>query len=306
MTEKRARDAHDGIGPTGRVNRLRASHPRRGTPEARSANYWLSAHVFRPSALRFGWAAWRPIAVSIRLMVENRLSASGPRIAFWMKAGPPCPTVPASRLLASAIWVLSRFRLLCTSAAAWAGIATLTFTAGQLTVGAGPVPVAFWPACRTVTPVPFWAEAAPSWFSVQVLRPSAFRSGFGARRPIAVSIRLIVANRLSASGPRIAFWMKLEPPWPTVVLSRLSASAIWVFSSCRLRTTSACASAGTATLTLTFGQLTVGTPAAAFEPDPAAPAAAPVETAVGCAADVPPPWLSVQVLSPSAFRSGLA
>src|SRR3954451_4219585 len=124
MTEKSPRDARDGIDPTGRANRLRASHPRRGTPEAGSASYWLSEQVFRPSALRFGLAALRPIAVSIRLMVANRLSASGPRIAFWMKAGPPWPTVVFSRLLASAIWVLSRFRLLCTSAAAWAGIAT--------------------------------------------------------------------------------------------------------------------------------------------------------------------------------------
>ena len=61
------------------------------------------------------------------------------------------------------------------------------------------------------------AGAAPFWFSVQVDRPSAFRFGFAALRPIAVSIRLIVAKRLSFSGPRIAFWMKFGPPWPTVV-----------------------------------------------------------------------------------------
>ncbi len=52
----------------------------------------------------------------------------------------------------------------------------------------------------------------PFWFSVQAERPSALRFGFAALRPIAVSIRLIVENRLSFSGPRIAFWMKFAPP----------------------------------------------------------------------------------------------
>jgi hypothetical protein len=56
------------------------------------------------------------------------------------------------------------------------------------------------------------AELPPSWFSEQVDRPSAFRFGLAALRPIAVSIRLIVAKRLSSSGPRIAFWMKAGPP----------------------------------------------------------------------------------------------
>src|SRR4051794_30949300 len=287
MTEKRARDVHDGIGPAGRANRLRASHPRRGTPEARSANYWLRPQVFRPSALRFGLAALRPIAVSIRLIVENRLSASGPRIAFWMKAGPPCPTVVFSRLFASAIWVFSSCRLRTTSACASAGTATLTATFGQLTVGTPaaafePEPPA--PAAAPVeTAVGCAAEVPPPWLSVQVLRPSAFRSGLAALRPIAVSIRLIVANRLSASGPRIAFWMKLGPPCPTVVFSRLLASAIWVFSNWRLLWTSACACAGTATPTLTAGQLTVGTAASAEatpRPTPAMAIATPATAAI--------------------------
>jgi hypothetical protein len=61
-------------------------------------------------------AAFRPIAVAIRLMVAVRLSASGPRMAFWMKFGPPWPIVLARRAFASLIWVCSSARLLATSA----------------------------------------------------------------------------------------------------------------------------------------------------------------------------------------------
>lgn len=75
---------------------------------------------------------------------------------------------------------------------------------------------------------------------------------------MAVAMRLIVATRLSLRGPRIAFWMKFGPPWPTVSTSRLLASEIWVFSSVRLRSTSALAEAGIAgRLGATAGQFTV-------------------------------------------------
>src|SRR5882724_12187532 len=104
---------------------------------------------------------------------------------------------------------------------------------------------------------------------VQGAMAATLRSGLGALRPMAVAIRLIVATRLSFSGPRMAFWMKFGPPWPTVVASRLFASAIWVFSSARLLATSACACAGTAgSEPATPGQFTVGV--AAVEPLPAA------------------------------------
>ena len=65
-----------------------------------SEGHWLRVQVERPSAFRFGLAAFRPIAVSIRLIVANRLPFSGPRIAFWMKFGPPSPTDVRSRLFA--------------------------------------------------------------------------------------------------------------------------------------------------------------------------------------------------------------
>jgi hypothetical protein len=44
--------------------------------------YWLRVQGAVPSTFRSGRDAFRPIAVAIRLMVEVRLSASGPRMAF--------------------------------------------------------------------------------------------------------------------------------------------------------------------------------------------------------------------------------
>jgi hypothetical protein len=65
-------------------------------------------------------------------------------------------------------------------------------------------------------------------------------------RPIAVSIRLSAATRLSFSGPRIAFCTKFGPPWPTVSTRRLLASSICFCRFCSSRVTSAWADAGTA------------------------------------------------------------
>jgi hypothetical protein len=59
-------------------------------------------------------------------------------------------------------------------------------------------------------------------------------------------MRLMVATRLSLSGPRIALLTKFGPPCPWLVASRWLASAIWVSRSARLRSTSACAWAGIA------------------------------------------------------------
>ena len=61
-----------------------------------------------------------------------------------------------------------------------------------------------------------------------------------------IAIRSIVEIRLSFSGPRMAFWTKFGPPWPTVLTRRALASSICFFSSARLRSTSACARAGMA------------------------------------------------------------
>ena len=51
---------------------------------------------------------------------------------------------------------------------------------------------------------------------------------------------------MSFSGPRMAFWTKFGPPWPAVLTRRALASSICLFSSARLRSTSACARAGMA------------------------------------------------------------
>ncbi|CAM5708033.1 hypothetical protein SANTM175S_06724 [Streptomyces antimycoticus] len=73
----------------------------------------------------------------MRSRVDFRLSASGPRMAFCTKLGPPSPWLVPSRLSASAICVSSRARLRSTSARASAGISGREpATAGQLMVWA--------------------------------------------------------------------------------------------------------------------------------------------------------------------------
>src|SRR5438067_2362630 len=83
------------------------------------------------------------------------------------------------------------------------------------------------------------------FLSVHVDRPFTSSCGGWATRPIAVTIRLMVAVRLSFNGPRIAFCTKFGPPWPCVDTRRLSASVICCSSRFRLSVTSVIAWSGT-------------------------------------------------------------
>ncbi|SFW78210.1 glycoside hydrolase family 2 TIM barrel-domain containing protein [Amycolatopsis australiensis] len=179
-----------------------------------------------------GLAALRPTAVAMRLIAATRLSFNGPRIAFGTKFGPPWPALVARRSFASAICVSSSCRLRRTSAWAWAGIAgSRLATSGQLICPPALVP----PVCTGAEAAGAGAAWPPRAHVASRPRPC----GFTPWRPIAMAIRSIVDVRLSASGPRIAFGTKFEPPWPALVARRSFASAICVSSSCRLRRTSA-------------------------------------------------------------------
>ncbi|GFJ89893.1 hypothetical protein Prum_035350 [Phytohabitans rumicis] len=134
---------------------------------------------------------------------------------------------------------------------------------------------------------PLAPSATATWVDSGALPPPAVASeqvaspprlvGLVPWRPMEIAIRSIVAVRLSASGPRIAFCTKFAPPWPALVASLLLASAICVFSRARFRDTSACADAGTAgSLSATLGQLMVD--AEALPPAAATPMPTPAKT----------------------------
>src|SRR5204862_16768 len=123
-----------------------------------------------------GFAALRPMAVAIRLIVATRLSSSGPRMAFWTKFGPPWPTVVCRRLLASAIWVFSRSRLRVTSAWAWAGMAgSLLATSGQV----------IWPTAAWLLDAALAAPGSPKVVAIASAPPAIAR----ASAPVAIFVR---------------------------------------------------------------------------------------------------------------------
>src|SRR5689334_15261051 len=109
------------------------------------------------------------------------------------------------------------------------------------------------------------ATRAPELHLLRVQGASAARPAGLApdTRPMSMAIRSSTAIRLSFSGPRMALLMKLGPPCPCEVTSRLLASVISLARLASSALTPDWAAAGTAgSLSTTEGQLTVGTPAA--------------------------------------------